>query len=112
MGVDLVLAGHVHRYQRSYPVRGGRPTQKNYNVPDATVHVMAGNGGCGGTDQWESFQPEWEAYRDLSYRPGYGRVDANGTALRWEMRDIHGSLFDTFTITKNLDISTVDTSAV
>lgn len=96
--VDLVLSGHVHRYQRSFPVIQGVPVQLDYHAPSAPVHVMAGNGGCGGMDHFEGVKPQWEAYRDMLARPGYGRLIADRSSLRWEMRGIDGVLFDNFTI--------------
>jgi 3',5'-cyclic AMP phosphodiesterase CpdA len=55
-GVDLVLCGHEHHYERSHPVRGTlpgealtpRPVQTDLQVADTsagTVHVVAGAGG-------------------------------------------------------------------
>jgi 3',5'-cyclic AMP phosphodiesterase CpdA len=38
-GVDLVLSGHIHSYERSYPLRAGRPD------PGGTVYVQLGGGG-------------------------------------------------------------------
>jgi hypothetical protein len=42
-GVDLVLAGHSHCYQRSYPVRGHYGTSETW---DPAQHLVDGGDGC------------------------------------------------------------------
>ncbi len=44
-GVDLYLAGHLHNYERSYPVFGGSVVSTSYDKPNATVHVVVGMAG-------------------------------------------------------------------
>ncbi len=56
-GVDLVLAGHDHHYERSFPVRGVEPGSPlltpaargsdpdEMDTSNGTVHVIAGGGG-------------------------------------------------------------------
>jgi len=52
-GVDLVLQGHVHNYQRTYPVKydgSSSPTitsssSTNYNDPQGEIFVIVGTGG-------------------------------------------------------------------
>lgn len=54
-GVDLVLAGHTHDYQRTFPITYGGSSSanpviqstdpKNYNDPSGIIHVIAGAGG-------------------------------------------------------------------
>jgi 3',5'-cyclic AMP phosphodiesterase CpdA len=55
-GVDLVLCGHEHHYERSHPIRGAEPTDTRMPIPvddgldviDATkgtVHLVIGGGG-------------------------------------------------------------------
>lgn len=43
--VDLYGAGHLHNYERSYPVYNGTVTGKSYDKPTATVHIVAGMAG-------------------------------------------------------------------
>ncbi|MDJ1135882.1 purple acid phosphatase family protein [Streptomyces iconiensis] len=72
-GVDLVLSGHDHHYERSHPVRGALPNDTRTPVPAATrqdvidtsrgtVHMVIGGGGNFAT-----------SYRSLFERPR-GRV--------------------------------------
>jgi 3',5'-cyclic AMP phosphodiesterase CpdA len=55
-GVDLVVCGHEHHYERSHPIRGAEPNDTRTPVPVATavdhvdatkgtVHVVIGGGG-------------------------------------------------------------------
>lgn len=60
-GVNLVLNGHVHAYERSYPVYQFNPT------PAAPVHVVVGTGADSIHDNiWvnQTAQPIWSAYRN------------------------------------------------
>merc|ERR1711865_524511 len=43
--VDLYLAGHLHNYERSWPVFNGTVTAKSYVNPKATVHAVVGMAG-------------------------------------------------------------------
>jgi hypothetical protein len=51
---------------------------------------------------------EWEAYRDMQSRPGYGKLTvANGTHAVWEMVGIDAStIIDTFSIEKQAALRT------
>ncbi len=55
-GVDLVLCGHEHHYERSHPIRGQQPNDTLTPIPTATatevidttkgrVHMVIGSGG-------------------------------------------------------------------
>lgn len=78
--VDLVLAGHVHAYERSHPVFQGRI------VPDAPVYITIGDGGNreGLAANYET-APIWSAYRLAAF--GHGVIDIkNATHLLWEWK--------------------------
>ena len=45
-GVDVVLAGHEHSVEFTYPAARGAAVQLDYNRPRAPVHVIAGSAGC------------------------------------------------------------------
>jgi hypothetical protein len=108
-GVDLYLAGHLHNYERSYPVHNGTVTSRNYTDPTSTVHVVAGMAGCdeGLTNKWETPTPEWSAVRDAKL--GYGLLTVDGKAsLKFEYLLSPGGALpsdqqvqDTFTITRS-----------
>lgn len=61
--VDLVLAGHVHAYERSHPV------YKEQVRPDGITYVVVGDGGNreGLADRYISPSPAWSAYRKANY---------------------------------------------
>jgi len=78
-GVDLVVAGHVHAYERSVPTFRGRPD------PCGPVFVNVGDGGNREGLDFDYYQrPEWSAYREPSY--GHGVLDllnATHARLAW-----------------------------
>lgn len=54
-GVDIVLEGHIHNYQRSYPIACNpknlsspivtSASENNYNNPEGQIYVIVGTGG-------------------------------------------------------------------
>src|SRR5690606_37957010 len=44
--VDLVLAGHVHDYERTLPVFEEKPTSESYVNPTSPTYIVNGAGGC------------------------------------------------------------------
>jgi hypothetical protein len=86
-GVDLVLSGHEHNYQRSVPLNEG-----------GTIEVVAGGGGKSlHPFAWK--QPAHNAYRDVDF--GHVEVEVTGDKLvgRYVVRD--GSVRDTWVIPNN-----------
>jgi len=85
--VDLFLCGHVHAYERMYPTYNNLVQQANYNNPNVTTYIVAGNAGNieGHTTHWKLETPEYLAFRnDQDY--GYGILDIfNETTLSWSM---------------------------
>lgn len=78
--VDLVLAGHVHAYERSHPVFEGHVTQ------GAPVYITIGDGGNreGLAVNFEAV-PVWSAYRLAAF--GHGLIDIkNATHLQWSWK--------------------------
>lgn len=45
-GVDMVIQGHEHSYERLWPVYNETVTAKNYIDPKASVHIITGKAGC------------------------------------------------------------------
>lgn len=83
-GVDLVVCGHEHHYERSHPIRGARQNQTLTPVPSSTdthvvdtstgtVHMVIGGGGTGVTSNQLFFDPP--ACRVIT---GVGAPGANG----------------------------------
>lgn len=88
-GVDIVVNGHIHSYERSYPVF------KNVRDQCGIVHIVIGDGGNyegpavyeGSPAGWQEPQPSWSAFREAAYGPGILKVH-NATHAEWEWRRV------------------------
>lgn len=91
--VDLCFSGHIHSYERSRPIRGGKVAADGRG----TIYMVVGGGG-GDT---ETFTP---THRDSSHtvRTGhhYGVVWADANRLEFRAYDIDQRLFDAFELKK------------
>jgi len=78
-GVDLVLSGHVHSYERTYPVYNSKVDWRG------PIHICIGDGGNYGGPAlpWREPQPEWSAFREASFGSGQLTVH-NQTHAHWE----------------------------
>ena len=83
-GVDLVVCGHEHHYERSFPIRGQQPTDTltpipvstDLNVADTskgTVHMVLGGGGTSAPSNALFFEPA-----QCRVITGVGPVGSNG----------------------------------
>lgn len=101
--VDLFVAGHLHNYERSYPVMNGTVVSTSYENATAPVHVVVGMAGCdeGLTNTWSSPSPSWSVVRRATL--GYGRLVAhNRRTLSFEyVLSANGTVVDSFNLTKN-----------
>ncbi|KNC52389.1 purple acid phosphatase 18 [Thecamonas trahens ATCC 50062] len=102
-GVDLVVSGHCHVYERTLPtLPSGAVTSHGaangtvFHAPGAPIWIVAGTGGAIYPDSWVVPIPPWSAVRihklgdDIVY--GYGVVSTNATALEWTLhRAAHSS---------------------
>ena len=86
--VDVSFYGHIHSYNRMYPVKGNgswvdRSSKAVYRRPQAPVHMMIGMSGAGHLGaKYDDSQP-WSAYSEISY--GWCQATfANSTALHLE----------------------------
>ena len=76
--VDLVLAGHVHAYERTHPLINGKV---NTNGP---MYIVIGDGGNREklSNDWVLDKNEISAYKNgIDY--GYGKLIANSTHVEW-----------------------------
>jgi len=79
--VDLVLTGHMHCYERTYPNINGTvtiPGTNNFTNIDQPIYIVQGTAGALIAERWIEPQPEWSAFRKLEY--GYGRMEVTTTA--------------------------------
>jgi len=78
-GVDLILAGHNHMYERSLPMAGGVPTNDQQRYTREQIGFIQVVNGGGGNGLYE-FRPEysfqaWSAEHALRYATTAFRVD-------------------------------------
>lgn len=81
--VPLVLNGHEHSYQRTYPMRGGSV------APRGTIYVTTGGGGA---DLYSTEARPWIASRLTEYH--YLRVDVDARKMNLTAIDRLGRAFD------------------
>ncbi len=120
-GVDLVLNGHVHNYQRTFPIQaeGKRGVSKeeleknDWKVdrsfdgvsvlrPKGVIYLVDGGGGAGlynrelndQPDKWNPFQAKYIAQHSFSV------IDVNGGTLSLKQINIKGDTVDEFKIQK------------
>jgi predicted MPP superfamily phosphohydrolase len=114
-GVDLVLEGHVHDYQRSYPIKYNiqdpakplvtNPSKNSYNDPEGEIYAIVGTGGVNlhGLSGKSSFIASQQDSK-------FGVLDLhfNGDNLGAKFVSNDGKIMDQFSITKTKK-KTVDT---
>jgi 3',5'-cyclic AMP phosphodiesterase CpdA len=90
--VDVVFNGHIHVYERTWPIRGGKVDQK-----EGVVYVTSGGGG----GQLENFAPT-PAFFKQEFRSDYHfcYVTVHNGTFNLKAFDVEGRLFDQFTLTK------------
>lgn len=98
---DLVLLGHHHNYERTYPLLSGKPTSSHpnrYIRGKGVVYVTSGGGGISLYDQTPE-QPAFTAKREKCYQ--YLRVTVSEKSLVVECyRTENNSLLDRFAIVR------------
>lgn len=83
-GVDMYFAGHVHWYERLWPMKNAATVQKNYINPTVPVYII--NGCAGNTEghTTSSNNPDWMAVVN-SADYGYGQLTVvNATVAEWK----------------------------
>ena len=88
-GVDLVLNGHDHIYQRSKPLRGGQVTTVEEG---GIVYIVSG---AGNQASYACGEADWSAVAYCSESYGlYSRITVNGNSLLVEAIDEDGIVKD------------------
>jgi hypothetical protein len=85
-GVDIVWTGHIHSYERTWPVFAGKPDQTR-----GTVYMITGGGG-GGLEQAGPIRPPFQNNVKRGHHFVY--VAINGNILELKAYDLEGQLFD------------------
>ena len=81
--VNLVITGHVHAYERTYPIYKSSATQFNYTSPSAPVYIMQGaSGNREGNDGVSTSPPDWSAARSSSV--GFGLLTVSKDSLSFQ----------------------------
>jgi len=96
-GVDICFSGHVHDYERTFPIRAGRTT--SYEDGGVIYVTSAGGGG-----HLEDFDPAntWFGHKKARYHH-LVYVGVNGDELEFQAIDERGRLFDLFMLEKRSD---------
>jgi predicted phosphodiesterase len=109
-GVDLVLQGHIHNYQRSYPItyNSNSPSNpiiadantNNYNDPQGQIYATVGTGGINLAGL--SNQASYIVYQQTS-NFGFLNIDVieGGSKLTASFYANDGTVKDRFSITKS-----------
>ncbi|MEM9188160.1 MAG: metallophosphoesterase [Myxococcota bacterium] len=90
LGVDLILAGHDHHYERSFPIVEGC---NNVN-PTGVTEIIAGGAGAGIRDI--EFPNSWHSARIYNGDNSYLRVEIHGCRLRGEALNTANEVVDEF----------------
>ena len=103
-GVDLVIAGHDHFYERTWPVSAevvmdtGNGFDR-FSRGEAPIHLVIGMAGRSAYEDLDEPQPEWSAYRENNTY-GWTRWVYDGDAREISMTfyRLDGSIGDEFTL--------------
>jgi hypothetical protein len=91
-GVDIVWNGHIHSYERSWPLVDDKPVDRG-----GTIYLVTGGGG-GGLETAGPIKPYFQ--NTVKHGHHYCRVGVNGRTLEFKAFDLEGRLFDTLKIEK------------
>src|SRR5439155_4730912 len=110
--VDLVVNGHIHAYERTYPIKYNEenPSQpimsvhgnvSVFNDPDGEIYLTVGEGGFS-HNKWIGIDPPWVAFRDDD---NYGFMKLTFSSDRkslsgYYLKSSDGSSLDSFSIKK------------
>jgi acid phosphatase type 7 len=104
-GVDLVLAGHNHNYERTYPVAYNElvvdTAANDYTDPGAPIYVVSGGGGISMEGAWDA-QPAWSAVRYLTHQFTTLDIDPAHSITVTSIASADGAMLDRFTLRKDV----------
>jgi len=92
-GVDIVWNGHIHSYERTWPLRQDKATAPT----EGTVYMITGGGG-GGLELAGPIRPFFQ--NTVKHGHHFCYVAVNGRTLEMKAYDLEGRLFDSLTIEK------------
>ncbi len=91
-GVDIVWNGHIHSYERTWPLKNGKAVEMG-----GTIYMITGGGG-GGLETPGPSRPFFQ--NNVRRGHHYAMVAINGGTLEFKAFSLDDKLFDTMTITK------------
>ncbi len=97
-GVDLVLTGHDHDYERTRPMLGNAEAPSGTPAP---TYLVVGSGGASLRALGESRQPSWSALRNNGDH-GYLDVTVEDGTLSAQLLTPTGKVVDSFSLRKTL----------
>jgi acid phosphatase type 7 len=90
--VDLAMNGHIHLYERTYPIRKEKVDRKT------GVTYLTSGGGGGGLENFEPTPAFYKNQQRIDFHYCYFTVD--GGLLECKVFDIEGRLFDQWELRK------------
>ena len=95
--VDIMVAGHVHSYERTWPVYNAKRTK------GGTVYFNVGDGGNreGLASVFSDPRPPWSAFRQANY--GFGKLSLSHTEAVWTWYRDETNMFDRVKLMKKYE---------
>ena len=91
-GIDMVMFGHLHLYERSHPIKNGK-----VDFEAGTIHLLAGGGG----GNLEDFSPTPAFFSAKTHRGHhYVMLEIFDDTMTMRMYDTNGAIRDSFEVTK------------
>ena len=90
--VHVVFQGHMHNYDRSFPLRDNKVAQA-----DGVTYITA-SGGCGGYEWFPHPHRPWFVARQWRGEPFIGLCNVNGSKATIQFMTSKGLLFDTVSL--------------
>ena len=108
-GVDFVIAGHDHFYERTWPVNSetvvDTGTDGLFVRGQAPIHLVIGMAGRAAYEDLDEPQPEWSAYRENnSYGWTKWNYDGELREISFTFYRIDGTIGDQFTLLESLPV--------
>ncbi len=91
--VDIVWTGHIHSYERTWPILKGKAVNNN------GVRYLITGGGGGGLETPGPYRPFFQ--NNVMRGHHYSMMYVNGNQIEFKAYDLENKLFDTFKIEKN-----------
>lgn len=91
-GVDIVWGGHIHSYERTHPLKEGKP------VLSGGILYMVTGGGGGGLEQFAPWRLPFSAKVYSGHH--YCLVSVHGPKMLIEARDLQDRIFDQVELAK------------